>query len=107
IYRKHLQFAFQQDNDPKQTTKKTQECLSPDLNPIEHLWRDLKIQCTNTQFQKKGAAFVASFSRRLEAVVAAKGALTKYQVKGLNPVNGFFIFIFNKFTKHRKKLFSL
>uniref|UniRef100_A0AAZ3SRV7 Tc1-like transposase DDE domain-containing protein n=1 Tax=Oncorhynchus tshawytscha TaxID=74940 RepID=A0AAZ3SRV7_ONCTS len=69
---------------------------SPDLNPIKHLWRDLKIavqQCSPSNLTElericreewekltkyRCAELVTSYPRRLEAVIAAKGASTKY-----------------------------
>jgi hypothetical protein len=66
------------------------------LNPIEHLWRDLKIavqqhstsnlieleRICREEWEKLPkytcAEVVASYPRRLEAVTAANGASTKY-----------------------------
>jgi hypothetical protein len=75
---------------------------SLDLNPIEPLWRNLKIavqQCSPSNLTAlericseeceklpifRCAKLVASHPRTLEVVISAKGDLTKYRVKGLN-----------------------
>jgi hypothetical protein len=57
---------------------------SPDLNPIKHIWRDLTEleKICREELEKlpkyRCAKLVTSYPRRLEAVIAANCASTKY-----------------------------
>ena len=75
---------------------------NPDLYPIEHLLRAMKIavqrrspsnlteleRICREEWEKlpkyRCAKLVASYPRKIEAVITSKGASTKYCVKGLN-----------------------
>lgn len=106
-------FIFQHDNDPKHTANSIKDYLhrksqqgtlevlkwpsqSPDLNPIEHLWkimkdkmRKLKPSNLNDLFEKLHQVWstigidylqhlIDSMPQRCQAVIDAKGMYTKY-----------------------------
>jgi transposase len=108
---KNTEFIFQHDNDPKHTSKVAKNYLnnvnivlldwpsqSPDLNPIENLWKHLKDKLAES-FEKASSLdhlfelvkqnweevdvhylqkLVDSMPRRCAAVIKAKGWPTKY-----------------------------
>lgn len=102
-------WIFQQDNDPKYSSRYVKEYFnkqkikvlewpsrSPDLNSIEHMWKELDRRIRIRNFTNKNEFFTAlktewskipfdrisklidSMPRRCKAVISANGYATKY-----------------------------
>ena len=108
------EIIFQHDRDPKHTARSVKKWLddnnwevlpwpaqSPDLNPIENLWYQVKCALARYPTQARSCAelwdrfqlewnqvtteqclnLISSMPRRLQAVIDAKGGPTKYLTK--------------------------